>query len=66
MDDEVAAANHFCKGLVNRLAEKPKFYVVWKGRKTGVYSSWEACAAQVQGFTGAQYPFPAALLPSKP
>ncbi|HEX7620004.1 MAG TPA: ribonuclease H family protein [Anaerolineales bacterium] len=32
-----------------------KFYVVWKGRKTGVFSSWDACAAQVQGFTGAQY-----------
>jgi len=37
------------------MPEKPKFYVVWKGRKTGVFSSWEACAAQVQGFTGAQY-----------
>jgi ribonuclease HI len=37
------------------MSEKPKFYVVWKGRKTGVFSSWEACAAQVQGFTGAQY-----------
>jgi ribonuclease HI len=37
------------------MAEKPKFYVVWKGRKTGVFFSWEACAAQVQGFTGAQY-----------
>jgi ribonuclease HI len=35
--------------------QKPKFYVVWKGRKTGVFSSWEACAVQVQGFTGAQY-----------
>ena len=32
-----------------------KFYVVWKGRKTGVFSTWEACAAQVHGFTGAQY-----------
>ena len=40
---------------VNSMADKPKFYVVWKGRKTGVFSSWEACAAQVQGFTGAQY-----------
>ena len=39
----------------NRMAEKPKFYVVWKGRKTGVFSSWEACTAQVQGFPGAQY-----------
>jgi len=37
------------------MTEKPKFYVVWKGRKTGVFSSWEACATQVQGFTGAQY-----------
>jgi ribonuclease HI len=37
------------------MAEKKKFYVVWKGRKTGVYSSWDACAAQVQGYTGAQY-----------
>jgi len=37
------------------MGQKPKFYVVWKGRKTGIFSSWEACAAQVQGFTGAQY-----------
>jgi len=34
---------------------KNKFYVVWKGRKTGIFSSWEACAAQVQGFTGARF-----------
>jgi ribonuclease HI len=34
---------------------KPKFYVVWKGRRTGVFSTWAECAAQVQGFTGAQY-----------
>ncbi len=32
-----------------------KFYVVWKGRKTGVFSSWEECAAQVEGYAGAQY-----------
>jgi ribonuclease HI len=37
------------------MPEKTKYYVVWKGRKTGVFSSWEACAAQVQGFPGAQY-----------
>ncbi len=34
---------------------KAKFYVVWKGRTTGVFSSWEECAAQVQSFPGAQY-----------
>jgi ribonuclease HI len=40
---------------VNRMVVKTKFYVVWKGRQTGIFSSWEACARQVQGFTGAQY-----------
>jgi ribonuclease HI len=34
---------------------KQKFYVVWKGRKTGIFSSWEECSAQVTGFTGAEY-----------
>ncbi len=34
---------------------KGKFYVVWKGRKTGIFADWEACKAQVSGFPGAQY-----------
>ena len=34
---------------------KAKFYVVWKGRKTGIFSSWEECAAQVKGFSAAKY-----------
>jgi ribonuclease HI len=38
-----------------KINQKTRFYVVWKGRKTGVFSSWEECAAQVRGFTGAQY-----------
>jgi ribonuclease HI len=40
---------------VNVMSKLQKYYVVWKGRKTGIYSSWEACAAQVHGFTGARY-----------
>lgn len=32
-----------------------KFYVVWKGRKTGVFSSWDECAAQVQGYPDAEF-----------
>lgn len=32
-----------------------KFYVVWKGRKPGIYSSWDECKRQVDGFVGAQY-----------
>ncbi|MEM8998712.1 MAG: ribonuclease H family protein [Bacteroidota bacterium] len=32
-----------------------KFYVVWKGKKTGIFESWEDCKAQIKGFRGAQY-----------
>ena len=28
---------------------KRKFYVVWKGRKTGVFTSWNACKRQIDG-----------------
>lgn len=34
---------------------KPKFYVVWKGREPGVYTTWQECSAQVTGFNGAEY-----------
>ncbi|OQB62424.1 MAG: Ribonuclease H [Bacteroidetes bacterium ADurb.Bin141] len=34
---------------------KKKFYVVWKGRENGVFSTWEDCRKQVEGFTGALY-----------
>ncbi|HQB69432.1 MAG TPA: ribonuclease H family protein [Paludibacteraceae bacterium] len=34
---------------------KNNFYVVWHGRTTGIFDSWEACKAQVDGFEGAQY-----------
>ncbi len=37
------------------MTTKSKFYVVWKGRKTGIFDTWEACAEQVKGFTGAEY-----------
>lgn len=32
-----------------------KYYVVWKGRRTGIFSSWTDCERQVKGFLGAQY-----------
>lgn len=31
------------------------FYVVWKGKKPGIYSSWNEAQKQVQGFPDAQY-----------
>lgn len=34
---------------------KSKYYVVWTGRKSGIYDGWEACKEQVAGFTGAKY-----------
>lgn len=34
---------------------KSKYYVVWKGRKTGIFSSWPETEAQVKGFAGAEY-----------
>lgn len=34
---------------------KKKFYVVWKGRKPGVFTSWNVCKRQIDGFEGAQY-----------
>ncbi|OSY88827.1 ribonuclease H [Tenacibaculum holothuriorum] len=34
---------------------KKKFYVVWKGKKAGVFTSWNECKKQVDGFQGAQY-----------
>ncbi len=32
-----------------------KFFVVWKGRQTGIFDSWDKCSAQVSGFAGAEY-----------
>jgi ribonuclease HI len=37
------------------MAKKPKFYVVWKGRQTGVFNTWEDCKAQTNGFDGAVF-----------
>lgn len=35
--------------------DKHKYYVVWKGRKTGIFTTWAECERQVKGFVGAQY-----------
>lgn len=32
-----------------------KWYVVWKGRRTGVFSSWEEVRPLVEGYPGAQF-----------
>jgi len=35
--------------------KKPKFYVVWRGRETGVFDSWAECQKQTAGFDGALF-----------
>jgi len=32
-----------------------KLYVVWKGRRTGVFTDWLTCKKQIDGFTGAKF-----------
>ncbi len=34
---------------------KQKYYVVWKGRQTGIFESWLDCQNQIHGFAGAEY-----------
>lgn len=37
------------------MVKKQKFYVVWKGRETGVFNTWKECEQQVKGFDTARY-----------
>ena len=37
------------------MAKKAKFYVVWQGRKTGIFTDWKECEAQIKGFDDAQF-----------
>ena len=34
---------------------KSKYYVVWNGRKPGIYEGWDKCKEQVAGFNGAKF-----------
>lgn len=34
---------------------KSKFYVVWQGHETGIFTDWETCRQKVQGVAGAKY-----------
>ncbi|WP_299209698.1 ribonuclease H family protein [uncultured Dokdonia sp.] len=35
--------------------KKEKFYVVWQGKKPGIYLTWKDCKAMIDGYAGAQY-----------
>ena len=34
---------------------KKKFYVIWRGHKEGVFTSWNVCKKHIKDFKGAQY-----------
>jgi len=34
---------------------KKKYYVIWQGHKTGVFTSWNVCKKHIKDFKGAQY-----------
>lgn len=34
---------------------KNKFYVVWVGRRPGIYSDWNTCKKEIEEFKGAKY-----------
>ena len=34
---------------------KKKYYVVWQGKKKGIFTSWNECKKQIDGYQGAQY-----------
>ena len=37
------------------MAKQGKFYVVWKGKRPGIYESWKDCKAAITGYAGAEY-----------
>lgn len=37
------------------MSKGKKYYVVWKGLQPGIYTSWNECKEQIQGYTGAVY-----------
>lgn len=37
------------------MPKKQKYYVVWKGRQTGIFEAWDECAAAVSGYSGAEF-----------
>lgn len=37
------------------MAKKNNYYVVWRGRLTGIFESWDECKQQIDGYEGAQY-----------
>jgi ribonuclease HI len=37
------------------MAKKEKFYVVWKGKRPGIFKTWKECKEVISGYKGAEY-----------
>lgn len=37
------------------MTAKVKFYVVWEGRRPGIYTTWDACRRNIEGYPNAKY-----------
>jgi ribonuclease HI len=37
------------------MANKQKFYVVWEGKETGIFETWDACKESIHGHSQAKY-----------
>jgi ribonuclease HI len=37
------------------MAKKQKYYVVWSGSTTGIFTTWDECKHSIHGIKGAQY-----------
>jgi len=37
------------------MAKKKNFYVVWEGKKPGIYTNWYECQKQIKGFPNAKF-----------
>jgi len=37
------------------MTKKKKYYVVWKGKKSGIFTSWKECKQAIDGYAGAEY-----------
>lgn len=40
---------------ISNMAKKKKYYVIWQGKETGIFDSWDKCQELVEGFAGAKY-----------
>ena len=52
------------KNHLGEIKMKRKYYAVKKGKKPGIYRSWEECRAQVSGFSGASVSYTHLTLPT--